>query len=114
MTEVNFKEQYIYCNQHNNTLEIRNMVKHFFELKKDVDYSILSFIFNTMLFYDNISVFKDLVLYAIENNIKSTNIIHSNITIWGKINFKQFLHHERSSMLKLNNNIQSFLDDLQD
>ena len=112
MTEVNFKEQYIYCNQQNNTLEIENMVKKFFEFNKDIDYSILSFIFNTLLYYNNVNVFKNLVLYAIENNIKSTNIIHSNITIWGKISFKQFLLHERNTMLKLKKEIQSFLDDL--
>jgi hypothetical protein len=81
-------------------------------LKKDVEYSTLSFIFNTLLYYNNVNVFKNLVLYAIEKNIKSSNIIDGNITIWGKISFKQFLSHERNTMLKLKKEIQSFLDDL--
>ncbi len=112
MIDSNFKEQYIYCNRKNNTEEIKNMVKQVFDTKKDFDYLILSFIFNTMLFYGNVNVFKELVLYAIENNVKSINIIDNNITIWDKINFKEFLLRERTTMLKLKNEIQSFIDDL--
>jgi hypothetical protein len=99
MTDSNFTSLYTYYNTVKNTEEIKNMVKQVLT-EKNLDYSLLSFLFNTMLFYNNISTFKELVLYAIQNNIKSKNLITGNLTIWNSINFKEFLKHEHTSMLE--------------
>ena len=97
----NFDMYYEECNLKKDLDTIEIVVKYIFKHIEKIDYKFLYFLLNTILLYSNFPVFKTIVLFGIENNIKTFNSIKENITDWNNsVTFKEFISLEIDNMIQ--------------
>jgi hypothetical protein len=103
----NFNILYKELNLYKELEILENLVKYILTYIKNIKYDFLFFLLNTMLLYNNISSFKKILLFGIEKNLETCNVIINNITFWNrKVTLKKFIYLEINNMLKHIENLE--------